>query len=60
LENAAPAVTVQPASGEGCLYSSLTPQELKKLKEAILKTDTETFEGLVESNPRCEPLQEPI
>ena len=47
--------TVNPsatASGEGCLYKSLTPQELKQLKQSIVDEDFEAFDRLVEKNPR--------
>ena len=40
------------ATGEGCLYKGLTPQEMSKLKQSIAKEDVETFETLVASNPR--------
>jgi hypothetical protein len=39
-------------TGEGCLFKSLTPQELKKLKDSIVEEDMATFERLVDENPR--------
>jgi len=39
-------------TGEGCLYKSLTPQELKKLKDSIVAEDFETFNRLIDENPR--------
>ena len=40
------------ASNEGCIFKSLTPQELKKLKEAITKEDELAYDKLVAENPR--------
>ena len=40
------------APSEGCPYKGLTPQELKKMKEAILKDDEAQIRELVSSNPR--------
>ena len=40
-----------PAS-EGCPYKSLSPQELKELRQAIANEDDIAFEKLVSENPR--------
>ena len=42
----------KPAVSEGCPYKSLTPQELKMLKQAIIDEDDVTFDKLVSENPR--------
>ena len=42
----------QEASNESCPFKGLTPQELKKLKEAILNEDESLVRQLVASNPR--------
>ena len=41
-----------PAPSEGCTFKSLTPQELKKLKQAIADEDISAFDELVAANPR--------
>ena len=41
-----------PAPSEGCPFKSLTPQELKKLKQAIADEDAVAFDKLVADNPR--------
>lgn len=46
------AVTKASTVTEGCLHKSLMPQELKELKNAINNGDAETFQRLVDSNPR--------
>ena len=41
-----------PAPSEGCTFKSLTPQELKQLKQAIASENIELFDKLVSENPR--------
>ncbi len=45
-------LTTTAPSGEGCPYKGLTPQEMKQLKQAIVDQNSETFDTLVQSNPR--------
>ena len=41
-----------PTPSEGCPFKSLTPQQLKGLKQAIADEDISAFEELVAENPR--------
>ena len=41
-----------PAPSEGCTFKSLTPQELKQLKQAIASENAEKFDELVSQSPR--------
>ncbi|TRY75457.1 hypothetical protein TCAL_07107 [Tigriopus californicus] len=55
LEEDASAATPIPTAAtpsEGCPYPSLTPQQLKALKEAIQSGHEATFHALVDQNPR--------
>ena len=40
------------SSSEGCPYKGLTPQQLKQIKEAILKDNAQIIKDLVAQNPR--------
>jgi len=41
-----------PTPSEGCPFKSLTPQQMKQIKEAINRGDEAAFHELTESNPR--------
>ena len=40
------------AASEGCSFKGLTPQELKKIKEAIIQDNEDLIRQLVSTNPR--------
>ena len=42
----------KPETSEGCPYKSLTPQELKRVKEGINANDEELVKNLADLNPR--------